>query len=45
MEMKLNYHVKLGKYDSYEDILDREVESSDEETTGCREFVDRNRRD
>ena len=32
MKIKLNYMVKLGKYDGNEDVFDWEVESSDEAT-------------
>ena len=31
MKIKLNYTVKLGKYDNNEDVFDWEVESTDEE--------------
>ncbi len=31
MKIKLNYHVKCGKYDNNEDIFDWEVESTDED--------------
>ena len=51
MKLLLNYTVKLGKYDSNDDVFERVVESTDADIekalalaveTGCQAFFDKN---